>query len=151
MDALVRRTCGTRRTVKPCGSGSPTLESSEWKMIHSRWWLKSPAHQEEHGAAVEPLRRECRMISAYLCWPRVRFFCLHARQWVRSCTRHSLRPLVSRERPIDASPGRKIAPGMRILVFSAVVPRAGGAPSIPEASVVHWEAAAYWIARLRGR
>ena len=23
------------------------------------------------------------MISAYLCWPRVRFFCLHARQWVR--------------------------------------------------------------------
>src|SRR6201997_3866908 len=25
------------------------------------WWLKSPAHQEEHGAAVKPLRRECRM------------------------------------------------------------------------------------------
>jgi hypothetical protein len=31
------------------------------------WWLTSPAHQEEHGAAVRPLRRESRMISAYLC------------------------------------------------------------------------------------
>ena len=26
-----------------------------------RWWLTSPAHQEERGAAVKPLRRECRM------------------------------------------------------------------------------------------
>jgi hypothetical protein len=40
------------------------------------WWLKSPAHQEEHGAAVKPLRRECRVISAYLCWPAcVSFVC----------------------------------------------------------------------------
>ena len=37
------------------------------EMIGGRWWLTSPAHQEEHGAAVKPLRRECRMISAYLC------------------------------------------------------------------------------------
>ena len=28
MDVLGRKTCGTMRTVKPCGSGSPTLESS---------------------------------------------------------------------------------------------------------------------------
>ena len=28
MDALGRKTCGTMRTVKPCGSGSPMLESS---------------------------------------------------------------------------------------------------------------------------
>src|ERR1700748_3487820 len=48
-----------------------------------RWWLKSPAHQEEHGAAVKPLRRECRMISAYLCWPARVFFVLRVRQWVR--------------------------------------------------------------------
>ena len=28
MDALGRKTCGAMRTVKPCGSGSPMLESS---------------------------------------------------------------------------------------------------------------------------
>ena len=28
MDASGRKTCGTMRTVKPCGSGSPMLESS---------------------------------------------------------------------------------------------------------------------------
>jgi hypothetical protein len=32
----------------------------------------------------------------------------------------------------------------------AVVPRAGGGPSIPEASAIDREAAAYWIIRLRG-
>src|ERR1700755_2848599 len=68
MDASGRKTCGTMRTVKPCGSGSPTLESSWWigevglwsAPPRGRWWLTSPAHQEEHGAAVKPLRRECR-------------------------------------------------------------------------------------------
>ena len=34
----------------------------------------------------------------------------------------------------NASPGRVSAAGMLLVVFSAVVPRAGGAPSIPEAS-----------------
>ena len=28
MDALGRKTCGAMRTVKPCGSGSPMLEST---------------------------------------------------------------------------------------------------------------------------
>jgi hypothetical protein len=28
MDAWRRKTCGATRTVKPCGSGSPMLESS---------------------------------------------------------------------------------------------------------------------------
>ena len=36
------------------------------------------------------------VISAYLCWPACAFFVLHARQWVRSCTRHSLHPRLSR-------------------------------------------------------
>jgi hypothetical protein len=44
---------------------------------------KKLVRRGDHGAAVKPLRRECRVISAYLCWPRVRLFCLHARQWVR--------------------------------------------------------------------
>ena len=41
------------------------------------------AHQEERGAAVKPLRRECRTVSAYLWKPACVFFVLHARQWVR--------------------------------------------------------------------
>jgi hypothetical protein len=49
------------RTVKPCGSGSPMLESSLRDAFRRRWWLTSPVHQEERGAAVKPLRRECRM------------------------------------------------------------------------------------------
>ena len=53
---------------------------------------KKLVRRGDHGAAVSPLRRECRVISAYLCWPRVRLF-LFARKAVgASCTRHSLRP-----------------------------------------------------------
>jgi hypothetical protein len=51
MDAMGRKTCGTTRTVKPCGSGSPMLESSLRNIFSKRWWLKSPAHQEERGVS----------------------------------------------------------------------------------------------------
>jgi hypothetical protein len=57
--------------------------------------LTSPVLRREREVSRKPLRRECRVISAYLCWPACVFFVLHARQWVRPCTRHSLRPLVS--------------------------------------------------------
>ena len=54
MDASGRKTCGTTRTVKPCGSGSPTLESSlrvgdvglRSGTPRRRWWLKSPDTRE---------------------------------------------------------------------------------------------------------
>jgi hypothetical protein len=79
------------RTVKPCGSGSPMLESSlrvgdvglRSDTPRRRWWLTSPAHQEERGAAVKPLRRECRSDFGVPVLACVRLFCLHARQWVR--------------------------------------------------------------------
>ena len=91
MDALGRKTCGAMRTVKPCGSGSPMLESSlrigdvglRSDPPRRRWWLKSPAHQEEHGAAVKPLRRECRSDFGVPVLACVRLFHLHAWQWVR--------------------------------------------------------------------
>src|ERR1700748_981684 len=58
-----------------------------------RWWLTSPAHQEEHGAAVKPLRRECRSdfgVPVFSLRASFRF----ARKAVgAACTRHSLRPL----------------------------------------------------------
>src|ERR1700758_1562371 len=91
MDASIRKTCGTMRTVKPCGSGPPMLESSlrvgdvglRTDTPRRRWWLTSPAHQEEHGAAVKPLRRECRSDFGVPVLACVRLFRLHARQWVR--------------------------------------------------------------------
>ena len=52
------------RTVKPCGPVPSTLGSSLFEMIGARRWLKSPTHRGEHGAAVKPLRRECRSVSA---------------------------------------------------------------------------------------
>jgi hypothetical protein len=52
----------------------PDAGVNPWGQDPGGWWLKSPAHQEEHGAAVKPLRRECRVISAYLCWPACVFF-----------------------------------------------------------------------------
>ena len=51
--------------------------------LRRRWWLKSPAHQEEHGAAVTPLCRECRSDFGVPVLACVRLFVLHARQWVR--------------------------------------------------------------------
>src|SRR6201994_3191498 len=51
--------------------------------LRKRWWLKSPAHQEERGAAVKPLRRECRSDFGVPVLACVRLFVLHARQWVR--------------------------------------------------------------------
>ena len=51
--------------------------------LRRRWWLKSPAHQEEHGAAVKPLRRECRSDFGVPVLACVRLLRLHARQWVR--------------------------------------------------------------------
>ena len=91
MDAWGRKTCGVTRTVKPCGSGSPMLELSlrvgdvglRSDTPRRRWWLKSPAHQEERGAAVKPLRRECRSDFGVPVLACVRLFVLHARQWVR--------------------------------------------------------------------
>ena len=101
MDALCRQACGATRTVKPCGSGSPMLESSlrvgdvglRPDTPRGRWWLKSPAHQEDHGAAVKPLRRECRRDFGVPVLACVRLFRFARKAVGASCTRHSLRPL----------------------------------------------------------
>jgi hypothetical protein len=61
MDAAARETNAPARTVKPCGPVPPTLGSSFVVMIRKAMVAKSPVHQGERGAAVTPLRRECRM------------------------------------------------------------------------------------------
>src|SRR5581483_10493232 len=62
------------------------------------WWLKSPAHQEERGAAVKPLRRECRSDFGVPVLACVRLFCFARKAVGAACTRHTLLPLFSRDR-----------------------------------------------------
>jgi hypothetical protein len=78
MDAAARETNAPARTVKPCGPVPPTLGSSFVVMIRKAMVAKSPVHQGEHGAAVAPLRRECRMLRLpCFAWRarNVRIFC----------------------------------------------------------------------------
>jgi hypothetical protein len=60
-----RNSCARRawpaRTVKPCGPVPPTLGSSCAEQSAQRRRLESPVLRGERGAAVKPLRRECRM------------------------------------------------------------------------------------------
>src|ERR1700758_1245347 len=53
------------------------------EMIHPRRRLTSPVLRGERGAAVKPLRRECRSDFGVPVLACVRLFRLHARQWVR--------------------------------------------------------------------
>jgi hypothetical protein len=57
-----------KRTVKPCGPGIPTLVLSLRSQVDRRQRLTSPVLWGERGAAVKPLRRECRAISACLTY-----------------------------------------------------------------------------------
>jgi hypothetical protein len=81
MDAAASRRCAHVRTVKPCGPVPSMLGSSCAKRFARRRWLTSPTHRGERGAAVKPLRRECRSDFGVPVLACVRL--LHARQWVR--------------------------------------------------------------------
>ena len=74
--------------------------------FRGRWWLKSPVHQEEHGAAVKPLRRECRSDFGVPVLACVRLFCFARKAVGAACTRHSLRPLAFSRDENDATLGR---------------------------------------------
>src|ERR1700761_7607493 len=73
------------------------------------WGLKSPAHQEERGAAVKPLRRECRMFRLTCIDLWASFFSAHK---ACGCGQRPAFPAPSSfKRDTDhASPGREIAP-----------------------------------------
>jgi hypothetical protein len=87
-----------------------------------RWWLTSPAHQEERGAAVTPLRRECRSDFGVPVLACVRLFCCARKAVGAACTRHSLRPLFSEGAAFDASLGRKSRRGNAEAWLPFVVP-----------------------------
>jgi len=75
------------------------------KMICGRRWLISPVHREEHGAAAQPSRRECRSVSATCSDYRSCTFSFVREAAGAQNTRHSLLPLVSRD-DVDAELGQ---------------------------------------------
>ena len=125
MDAVVPKTCGAIAYGQAAWSCPPDAGVKRMEMrfrpcgrnaeIHLRRRLTSPVLRGERGAAVKPLRRECRVISAYLCLPACVFFVLHARQWVRRAP--GIPCALSREgRKKGKARTQNRAAGMRLLV-----------------------------------
>src|ERR1700737_3292694 len=83
MDAKIRRRCVSDAYGQAVWSCPPDAGVKRMEMIRSRRGLKSPVPRGEHGAAVKPLRRECRSDFGVPVLACVRLFRLHARQWVR--------------------------------------------------------------------
>jgi hypothetical protein len=92
MDALDRKTCDVDAYGQAVWFWLPDAGVKFAEYFRERWWLKSPAHQEEHGAAVKPLRRECRSDFGVPVLACVRLFCFARKAVGAACTRHSLRP-----------------------------------------------------------
>ena len=65
---IIRRTMPTR-TAKPCGPGAPTQVPS-WRQCFSHCAddgdKKARSHRGDHGVSRKPLRREGRLVAAYL-------------------------------------------------------------------------------------
>ena len=121
MDADACRRCAPTRTVKPCGS-VPPMQGTSLRDDLQATVAKKLVRRGDHGAAVTPLRRECRMMSAYLCWPRVRSLYFARKAVGASCTRHSLRPLIGGARLAQSS-GTFVSRECRSLSFATQHPR----------------------------
>src|ERR1700751_223846 len=104
MDALGRKACGRARTVKPCGPDPPTLGSSECNQL--AMVANKPGHKGERGAAVKPLRRECRAISALPDDLWAFFLLAHEDCGCGRAPEHSLRPPASGGTRSRTSSGR---------------------------------------------
>jgi hypothetical protein len=84
--------------VKPC------------EMIPRRWWLTSPVHQGERGAAVKTIVQGMPVDPAQPVVTAACFFCCR-RAMGEAITRHSLRPLRISRAELPASSGRECAAG----------------------------------------
>ena len=104
-----RKACGAIAYGQAAWSCPPDAGVKPRVKSPGRRRLTSPVLRGERGAAVTPLRRECRVISAYLCWPAC-VFCFARVAVGAACTRHSLRPLFRGSDGFDAKLGREIAP-----------------------------------------
>ena len=89
---FLARRARDERTVKPCGPVPPTLGTSLAKRFERRRGLTSPVPRGERGAAVRPLRRECRSDFGVPVLACARLFCFARKAVGATCTLHSLRP-----------------------------------------------------------
>jgi len=115
MDALAvrdeRGRCGRRSRVvlSPRRWGQALRDDDSRR----RWWLKSPAHQGEHEAAVKTIAQGMPVVPALPVVTAACFPCCR-RAMGAACIRHSLCPLLSRDTN-DASLGRN--PAARMLRY----------------------------------
>jgi hypothetical protein len=79
-DGRIKRARRARsmRTAKPCGPDTPMLVSSSVRRIAERWWLTSPVHQGERGAAVKTIAQgmpDCLGCPVAACVRKVHLLC----------------------------------------------------------------------------
>ena len=104
---ICRKACGTSAYGQAAWSCPPDAGVKFIEMINERRRLTSPVLRGDRGAAVQPLRRECRMFRPYLTTCGHFPFSPQGLR-VRLSTRHSLRPQ-SRGSERNARPGRESA------------------------------------------
>src|ERR1700759_399507 len=94
MDASIHKTCGTGRTVKPCGSGSPMLESS-LQVILQAMVAKKPGTPGRARSSRQTIAQGVPVDFGVPVLACARLFCFARKAVGAACTRHSLRPLSS--------------------------------------------------------
>ncbi len=120
MDAVVPQDVRRGRVRSSRVVLSPRRWGQAAQTIAQRRWLTSPRHLGEYGAAVKPLRRECRNVSAlpdYLVCVSTLF--AHKAAGAASA-RHSLHPLYSGGTRIAYRSDANRAAGSKICVCAPV-------------------------------
>ena len=140
MDAVVpqdvrRAAYGQAVWSCPADAGDQVLRDDSQATV-----AKKPVHRGDHGAAVKPLRRECRSDFGVPVLACVRLFCFARKAVGASCTRHSLRPLFFEGQRYSQNPDANRAAGMRSRALSPCRPsfetRPTAAPRMRSVQVV---------------
>ena len=120
MDALGRKTCGTMRTVKPCGSGSPMLESTLAQAPGGMVAKKpgTPGRARSSRKAIAQGVPGDFGVPVLAC---VRSFVLHAWQWVRRAPGIPCALSFSEGHGFSQNPDAIRAAGMRFHVLGDAV------------------------------
>ena len=144
VSAQTMRACAYGQAVWSC---PPDAGVKRMEMIHSRRRLTSPVLRGDHGAAVKPLRRECRTCFGLTCLSCVHSPFSHTSLRVRPAPGAPCALVFSEGQRRCKARTRNRAAGMRLHVLSAVMLRESGASRIPEASRLSTAVSGHWIAR----